>query len=103
MSHNQDKDEDRDEERAVLGAGIVGVRITDLRPLSDEEMAGEGWYPSRVHGRPMALVLENGVVLYAAADPEGNGPGCLFGLDALGEAFRIGGFPDDMSEDERDA
>jgi len=42
----------------------------------------------------VSVILVNGVVIYAMADPEGNGPGVLFGDDKEGD-FRLAG-------DERD-
>lgn len=53
---------------------IIGQKIVGVRPLTKAELEAWGW--ERRGGT--ALVLENGVVLYASKDPEGNGPGALY-------------------------
>lgn len=74
-----------DEGHAALGelkagnAGLIGRRIVDMRPMTDDEAALEGWRFSGVHGAPTVLVLDDGTKVYPARDHEGNGPGALFG------------------------
>lgn len=65
---------------------MIGKTIKNVRPMTDAELDAEGWTPSRAHGRPTVLVLEDGTTLYPSRDPEGNGPGALFG-SADGELF----------------
>ena len=61
--------------------GIVGCRIVAVRSMTPAELADEGWpHDARVP----AIVLENGAVLYASRDSEGNGPGAIFGTSADG-------------------
>lgn len=63
---------------------MVGARIVEVRPMTPEEIESEGWDdPATV------LVLDSGQKLYASQDPEGNGPGALFGTDELGEGFTL--------------
>lgn len=51
----------------------IGQTITEIRPMTDEEMEYEGWeYGAEV------IVLSNGNRIYASQDDEGNGPGELF-------------------------
>jgi len=69
---------------------IVGERITAVRPMTAEELAREAWTPAPFT-QPLALELADGVVLYAACDPEGNGPGVLFGRTHDGQTFTLGG------------
>lgn len=61
---------------------LIGLKITEARPMTKEEMDAESWsdrYP------PTVLVLENGIKLYPSCDPEGNGGGALFGVkDGVG-------------------
>ena len=57
---------------------IVGQKIVNVRALTSKEMKREGWEED-AHGKPTALVLENGVILYPSRDEEGNGAGALFG------------------------
>jgi len=57
---------------------ITGQKIVNITTLSSAEAAKEGWDIGR--GDACAVIhLENGVKLYPSQDPEGNGPGCLFG------------------------
>ena len=58
---------------------IIGKEIVEIRQMTEQEQEEEGW--SQVFGDAPAIVLEGGQVLYPSADPEGNGPGALFGFD----------------------
>lgn len=62
--------------------------IQDVRPMTPEELEAEGW-SAAAWECPIVLVLDDGTKLYAARDPEGNGPGALFGADPQGRSFRI--------------
>lgn len=66
-------------------ADILGQKIAAVRPMTKTELESEGW--EDVQGCATAIVLENGVKLYASQDPEGNGPGCVFGKKANGDGF----------------
>lgn len=68
---------------------LVGRTIREVRLMSPDELVAEAW-DARPGDCPVALVLDNGTKLYASRDPEGNGPGALFGVDASGESFAIG-------------
>lgn len=69
-----------------------GATIAEIREMTNDELAREGWQNNRLHSRPTVLVLEDGAKIYASTDPEGNGPGALFGIDADGTAVRIEGY-----------
>lgn len=56
---------------------IEGKTIIDIRPMSSEEKHREGW--SHYEGAIPVLELSDGQILYPSTDPEGNGPGALFG------------------------
>lgn len=71
-----------------LPDAIVGQRIVEIRDMTDAELDAEGWEPD-FHGRPPAIVLENGTVLYPSRDEEGNGGGALFGTRPDGVPFGI--------------
>lgn len=58
---------------------VVGQEIVEVREMTPAEMAQEGWEPDNLHGPPVVLELEDGSLLFASADAEGNGPGELFG------------------------
>jgi hypothetical protein len=64
---------------------IDGLRIVGTRELTQTEVDNEIWHTTTV-----ALELENGSILYASQDPEGNGPGALFGQDKDGGCFQLG-------------
>lgn len=57
---------------------IKGSRIVEVRALTADELAAQGWDDER-QGPQIVLVLDSGVQVFASRDPEGNGPGCLFG------------------------
>lgn len=57
---------------------FVGKKIIGLRWMSKTEMDHNGWYED-VNGPPAVLVLEGGDTVFASCDPEGNGPGCMYG------------------------
>lgn len=63
---------------------LEGKTIEKVRPMTDGEL------PEHWHGEhPVVLVLDDGTKLYPSSDPEGNGPGALFGHNKDGE-FVIG-------------
>ena len=56
---------------------LIGAKITKIRSLTKKELEYEGW-----EGRAVtAIVFDNGCILYASSDEEGNGPGALFAYD----------------------
>jgi hypothetical protein len=56
---------------------VIGRRIVDIRPLTDRELEVMGWAASPGRGRPVALVLDDGGLIFAAADTEYNEFGAL--------------------------
>jgi hypothetical protein len=60
-----------------FGFGLLGKRIVALRKLTKQELDDEGWEPSS-HNQCVALVLDDGTILFASKDEEGNGPGEIF-------------------------
>jgi hypothetical protein len=57
---------------------IKGAKILAIRPMTDKEATSEGFETGGRHGgQTMVLELSNGMVIYALADEEGNGPGVL--------------------------
>lgn len=64
-------------------ADIVGNRIVEIRQMTRAEQEAEGWSKGTT-----AIVLENGIVLYASHDEEGNGAGEMFGNDN-GKTFML--------------
>lgn len=58
----------------------VGLRVKEIRIMTDEEMEAEGWDHYGSLSAPEIIIFEDGSKLYPSCDPEGNGPGCLFGM-----------------------
>jgi hypothetical protein len=61
---------------------IVGSTVVAIRPLTATERDQQGW--TQDLGIPdrdvaLAIVFSNGTLVFASRDPEGNGPGVLFG------------------------
>ncbi len=65
---------------------VVGRRIVAIRPMSETELAAEGWPTEDL---APAIVLDNGAVVFPSRDGEGNGPGALFGTTPRGFSFRV--------------
>ena len=62
---------------------IKGRKIKAVRALTQKEMANLGW--DRVRVLPVGIVLDDGTVLVASRDEEGNGPGAMFGFGKQGD------------------
>jgi len=56
----------------------IGLKIVDIRWMTDEEREKEGWEKARSNNTAV-LVLNDDSIVYASCDPEGNGSGFLFG------------------------
>ncbi len=64
----------------------MGRTIRMIRELTPAEKVREGWS----QGEPCECVeLDDGTILYASRDAEGNGPGELFGIDPAGNAVML--------------
>jgi hypothetical protein len=68
----------------VVPNPLIGRKIVGVRKLTKAEMELEGWS----WGSATALVLDDGTLLYASQDGEGNGPGMIFGRKG-GQGFRV--------------
>lgn len=73
----------------------IGLKIKDVRMMTKEELDAEGWDES-FHDFPVAIILEDGGKIYGSADPEGNGPGCLFGVTKDNESIIISPLTQEM-------
>jgi hypothetical protein len=60
--------------------------VTEIRQMTRAEVDAEGWHDVS-DTRPTVIVFDDGTKIYPAADPEGNGPGALFGITSAGEPF----------------
>jgi hypothetical protein len=63
------------------GRAIIGVRW-----MTPSELKREGW---EGRGGVLALDLNDGGILFASCDDEGNGPGVMFAISPKGEAVRV--------------
>jgi hypothetical protein len=61
-------------------AEFVGRKIMGVRSMTEAEGRWFGWEPVECERTPV-LLLDNGSVLFPGRDPEGNGPGVIFGRD----------------------
>ncbi len=61
---------------------IIGQRIVGIRRMSNGERVFAGF-------DAIVLALENGTIIYASCDPEGNGPGVLFCDPKTGLSFAL--------------
>lgn len=52
--------------------------VKEVRRMTDEELDREHW--DSIPASPVVVVFENGTRIYPSQDPEGNGPGALFGM-----------------------
>lgn len=70
-----------------MSASLIGRKITKVRRMSPDELRREGWSIGS-RSAPVAVELDDGSVLYASEDDEGNGPGALFGVER-GQSFQV--------------
>lgn len=68
---------------------MEGRTITDVRQMTDEEMEENGWHTGSIHANPPVFELDDGTLIYPSADPEGNGPGAIFGNQPDGTPITI--------------
>lgn len=74
---------------------IIGHTIVGARHLTAAECDEWGWDHINPHNpAPVALILSNGVIVYAVQDYEGNGPGALF-LNQGGETYSVDILPEE--------
>lgn len=66
----------------------VGLKVTNVRMMTIDELTNECWEDDR-SGYPVVLEFSDGSKIYASSDPEGNGPGCLFGVTKDGEEITV--------------
>lgn len=66
----------------------IGLRVTNVRMMTKDELSDEGWDHS-FGGFPVVIEFEDGSKIYGASDPEGNDAGCLFGMTKDGEALIV--------------
>jgi hypothetical protein len=73
----------------------VGLKVTEVRMMNKLELDAEGWENSW-GGFPVAIVFEDGSMIYASSDPEGNDSGCIFGMTKDGVGLIVEPLNDQM-------
>ena len=69
---------------------LVGRIVRVVRPMTDGELAAQAWSMWGVPGTtPTCIEFDDGTVLFPSRDPEGNGPGVLFGVAPSGKGFSL--------------
>ena len=58
---------------------LVGRKIKSVRAMTRQEMDDEGWV-----GNTIVLTLDNGTMLFASSDEEGNSAGTMYGREKDG-------------------
>ena len=80
----------------------VGLTVTNVRMMTKDELADEAWELS-YGGFPVVIEFSDGSKIYASSDPEGNDPGCLFGMTKDGEALIVSPLDDQMRKEGKTA
>jgi len=57
---------------------FVGKRIVAIREMTRKELSAQGWDGPRACA--LVIVLDDGSMIFASRDDEGNSPGALFGV-----------------------
>lgn len=71
-----------------MSRSFIGQRIKRIRHFTEEELEREDW--DTEHNTAGAVIeLENGAIIYASSDDEGNSPGTLYGVNDKGEQVYI--------------
>lgn len=65
---------------------FVGKTVKAVRTMTARELQAEGWDGGN---KPRVIEFTDGSTVYASCDPEGNGPGCLYGKMADGETVYV--------------
>lgn len=63
---------------------LLGRKITKVRYFTEEEAENMGWT-----GRPVAMLLDNGIWVFPSSDDEGNEGGSLFTSDDKVQALPL--------------
>ena len=65
---------------------LIGLRVKAIRPMTEAEQCEQGWDGDEA---ATVLVFEDGTTVFASRDPEGNGPGCLYGRSPKGVDYYV--------------
>lgn len=65
----------------------IGLRCTNIRYMTSEEMEREGW--THIYAEVPVIEFSDGSIIYPSTDPEGNGPGMIFGMTKNQESIYV--------------
>ena len=65
---------------------LVGRKVIQVRDMTGKEIKAQGWYGSN---SPQTIVFDDGSIVFASCDPEGNDAGCLFAINGKGESVYV--------------
>lgn len=71
---------------------LVGSTVSAVRPMTEAELADQGWVADEGGPWPTCIEFSNGTILAASQDPADRGdyrPGTLLGVDGDGGKFQI--------------
>ena len=68
---------------------IEGLTVRKVRLMTPGEIELEGWSHDIGSPAPHVIEFHGGIRIYPSRDPEGNGPGVLFGQDEKDGTFAI--------------
>ena len=66
---------------------MIGRKIKNIRLLTDKELKDNFWNDSGE--RSAVIELDDGTILYASQDYEGNGSGAIFGTSKDGKEMFV--------------
>lgn len=64
---------------------LIGKKVKNVRKMNRKEIQAEYWDSPAV-----CIEFEDGTIIFASMDEEGNGPGSLFGQSKDGSSFYLG-------------
>lgn len=64
---------------------LVGKKVVAVRNMTKKELRSEGWDEEPA----TAIQFDDGTIVYASRDDEGNGPGAMFGKLKSGQGIYV--------------
>ena len=61
---------------------LIGRKVVQVRDMTQAELDNQGWGGD---SNPQAIVFDDGSIVFASCDSEGNDAGCLFAINGKGE------------------
>ncbi len=67
-----------------MARGLAGKRIKKVRQMTAKEKESQYWHKD---DKILTIELDDGTLIFASVDFEGNGPGALFAHDKRGDFY----------------